>query len=163
MLSTPSRPDAPLAPTACKQDGIVSLAWQAADTTHLGFTYEVYIKDEAGNLLNSTPAIIGGEKDGTRMVNRLGRVGTNTEWKFCPTKPGTYSWGVQTVDAAYTGSTFTEGPQFTVTEEDIANDLIHLKAVKDDKDFIYNPAGQRLSKKQRGINITSNRKVLQIK
>ena len=123
LSSTISQPEAPTAPTACIQDGVVTLSWEAADTTHHGFTYEVYIKDEAGHLLNSTPAIIGGTKDGLRKVNRLGRVGTKTEWAFCPTKPGTYTWGVQCIDAAYTGSVFTEGPQFTLTEEDIASGI----------------------------------------
>jgi hypothetical protein len=165
LLSAPSRPDAPLAPTANIQEGGVRLAWQAAETAHPGFTYEVYIKDETGNLLNSTPAIIGGTSDGIRKVNRLGRIGTRTEWTFRPTKPGTYSWGVQAVDAAYTGSLFTEGPQFTVTEEDIALGLKDLKVLKDPKDlkdfkFTYNLAGQRLSKRYKGINVAKGKKIL---
>ena len=164
-LSSPiSRPDAPLAPTITKQGGDVVLAWQAPDTIHKGFTYEVYLKDEEGNLLNSTPAIIGGEKDGTRKANLLGRVGTRTEWTFIPTKPGIYSWGVQAVDAAYTGSVFTEGPQFVVSEEDIASGLKDFKCLKNSKaskdpKAIYNSAGQRLSRPQRGINITKGKKV----
>lgn len=165
LLSAPSRPDAPLAPTANIQEGGVRLTWQAAETAHPGFTYEVYIKDEAGNLLNSTPAIIGGTSDGIRKVNRLGRIGTRTEWTFRPTKPGTYSWGVQAVDAAYTGSLFTEGPQFTVTEDDIALGLKDLKVLKDPKDLkdpklTYNLAGQRLSKKHKGINVAKGKKIL---
>ena len=162
LFPTPSRPVAPLATTARNDAGNVSLAWQAPDAAHAGFTYEVFIKDEAGNLVNSTPAFVGGEKDGIRKVNSLGRVGTRTEWTFRPTKPGTYSWGVQTVDAAYTGSVFTEGPQFTVTEEDIASNLKDFKDLKDIK-AIYNLYGQRLSKPQRGINIINNHKVLRSK
>lgn len=165
LLSAPSRPDAPLAPTANIQEGGVRLTWQAAETAHPGFTYEVYIKDEAGNLLNSTPAIIGGTSDGIRKVNRLGRIGTRTEWTFRPTKAGTYSWGVQAVDAAYTGSLFTEGPQFTVTEEDIALSLKDHKVLKDPKDLkdpklTYNLAGQRLSKRHKGINVAKGKKIL---
>ena len=156
LLSAPSRPDAPLAPTANVQEGGVRLAWQAAETAHPGFTYEVYIKDEAGNLLNSTPAIIGGANDGIRKVNRLGRIGTRTEWTFRPTKAGTYSWGVQAVDAAYTGSLFTEGPQFTVTEEDIETGL--APAFSNKEETIYNLLGQRLSKPHRGVNIHKGEK-----
>ena len=156
LLSAPSRPDAPLASTADVQEGGVCLAWQAAETAHPGFTYEVYIKDEAGNLLNSTPAIIGGANDGIRKVNRLGRIGTRTEWTFRPTKPGTYSWGVQTVDAAYTGSVFTEGPQFTVTEEDIETGL--APAFSNKEETIYNLLGQRLAKPHRGVNIHKGQK-----
>ena len=155
LSSQPSRPDAPLAPAADKHDGIVTLSWQAPETAHPGFTYEVFIKDEEGRLINSIPAFIGGTNDGKRKENRLGRVGTRTEWPFRPTKPGTYSWGVQTVDAAYTGSAFTEGPQFTVTEEDIASHIKDLRDLKDLRDIkcLYNLSGQRLSRPQKGINI----------
>ena len=162
LYSTTSQPDAPLAPTVTKQGGAVLLSWQAPESAHPGFTYEIFIKDENGNLINSTPAIIGGAKDGIRMVNRLGRVGCLTEWVFCPMKPGTYSWGVQTVDATYTGSTFTEGPQFTITEEDIASNIKNVKNHKDLK-VIYNLAGQQLQKPQKGINIINSQKVLQNK
>ena len=159
LYPTPSLPEAPLAPTVTKQDGKVKLSWQAPETAHLGFTYEVFIKDEAGNLINSTPSIIGGTKDGGRKVNRLGRVGCLTEWTFCPTKPGTYSWGVQTIDAAYTGSTFTEGPQFTVTEEDIETSLNQIHNSQPNiPNSIYNLAGQHLNKVQKGnINIIKTR------
>ena len=158
LFPTPSRPDAPLAPTATKQDGGIVLAWQSPETAKAGFTYEIYIKDEAGKLLNSTPAIVGGNSDGLRKANLLGRVGCRNEWTFRPTKPGTYAWGVQTVDAAYTGSVFTEGPQFTVTEEDIAS---NLKAapfqLPRGGESVFNLAGQRLSKPQKGINIIKNK------
>ena len=161
LYPTLSRPDAPLAPTATKQAGGVTLAWQAPETAQPGFTYEVYIKDEAGNLLNSTPAIIGGTKDGIRKVNNLGRVGCCTAWTYHPTKPGTYSWGVQTIDAAYNGSTFTEGPQFTVTEEDIEDSLIPLSlSQRETGGTIYNIAGQRLSHPQKGVNIVRGKLVL---
>ena len=79
LLNRPTSPTSPTSPTATIQDGIVTLSWQAAETARPGFTYEVYIKDEAGNLLNSTPAIVGGTKDGQRKANLLGRVGTRTE------------------------------------------------------------------------------------
>ncbi len=161
LLSPLSRPDAPLSPTVCKEPGIVTLAWQAPDTIHKGFTYEVYLKDEEGNLLNSTPAIIGGENDGTRKANLLGRVGTRTEWTFRPTKPGTYTWGVQAVDAAYTGSVFTEGPQFTVNEEDIASSITTIQDSKIEiRNDMFDLGGRRLSKPQRGVNIINRNKVL---
>ena len=157
LYPIPSQPDAPLAPTFDKQGNFVTLSWQAPESAHPGFTYEIFIKDENGDLINSTPAFIGSTKDGVRKVNRLGRVGCMTEWKFFPTKPGTYTWGVQTVDAAYTGSVFTEGPQFTVTEADITTDLKDLRN-QATKSLIYNLAGQHLSKPHKGINIINNHK-----
>ena len=160
----PSRPDAPLATAWGKQDGAVTLSWQAPETAHPGFTYEVYIEDGEGNIIGGTPAIIGGEKDGIRKVNRLGRAGHRTEWTFFPTKPGTYRWGVQTVDAAYNGSVFTSGPQFEVTEEDIATSLAPTFTSQEKADAIYNLAGQRTDEEKPGLNIIQNnskaRKVL---
>ena len=161
-------PTSPTSPTVTKQDGRVILSWQAPDTAHPGFTYEIYIKDEAGNLMNSTPAIIGGTKDGLRKANLPGRVGCRTEWAFRPTKPGTYTWGVQTVDAAYVGSTFTEGPQFTVTEEDIEDGIALPQnskfKIQNDGTVTYNLAGQMVNGKwlngKYGIVITHGRKVL---
>ena len=163
LLNRPSNPNSPNNPTATKQDGGVTLAWQAPETAQPCFTYEVFIKDEAGNLLNSTPAIIGGAKDGMRKVNALGRVGCLTQWTFYPAKPGTYSWGVQTIDAAYNGSTFTEGPQFTVTEEDINDAIVEIQNSKfkiQNDGTAFNLAGQRLSKIQKGVNIVGGKKVL---
>ena len=156
LLSKPSRPEAPLAPTANIQDGVVTLSWQSPETARPGFTYEIYLKDEAGNLLNSVPSIVGGANDGIRKVNCLGRVGCLTEWAFHPTKAGTYSWGVQTVDAAYNGSVFTEGPQFTVTEEDIGTGL--APALSNNERVIYNLGGQQIPKPQRGVNIIKGQK-----
>ena len=165
LFPTPSRPDAPLSPMVNIQNGLVTFSWQAPETAQLNYTYEVFIKDEAGNLLNSTPAYVGGTKDGIRKANLLGRIGCRTEWTFLPTKAGTYTWGVQTINAAYNGSTFTEGPQFTVTEEDIASGIKDINAHKDNKDSkgvkgIYNLSGQRLSKVQRGVNVVKGKKVI---
>ncbi len=160
LYPTPSRPDAPLAPTATKRDGGVILSWQAPATALPGFTYDVFIKDEAGNLLNSTPAFIGGDKDGIRKANLMGRIGTRTEWTFRPTEPGTYTWGVQTIDAAYTGSSFTEGPSFTVTEED---GLTAISSEREGEQAVYNISGQRMPKQGRGINVVNHRKVLHSK
>lgn len=162
LFPTPSRPDAPIAPIVTKRGSEVILSWQASETAKASFTYDIYIKDEAGNLLNSTPAFVGDTNDGIRKANLLGRVGCRTEWSFCPSKPGTYTWGVQTIDAAYNGSNFTEGPQFTVTEEDIADGLKDIKDSKDLKDpqEIFNIAGQRQSKQQKGVNIVGNKKII---
>lgn len=157
LLPPISRPEAPLNPSVSQQDGIVTLSWEMPASAKQGFTYEVYIKDETGNLLSSTPSFIGDTKDGIRKVNRPGRIGPRTEWTYRPSKPGTYTWGVQTIDATYTGSTFASGPQFTITEEDIANGITSTRDNAVEK-IIFNLAGQRLSKAQRGINIVNGQK-----
>ncbi|MEE1308464.1 MAG: family 43 glycosylhydrolase [Bacteroidaceae bacterium] len=157
LLPPISRPEAPLNPSVSQQDGIVTLSWEMPASAKQGFTYEVYIKDETGNLLSSTPSFIGDTKDGIRKVNRPGRIGPKTEWTYRPSKPGTYTWGVQTIDATYTGSAFVSGPQFTITEEDIANGITSTRDNAVEK-IIFNLAGQRLSKAQRGINIVNGQK-----
>jgi len=117
--SVPTRPDAPQNCQAeVNADGTVTLTWEAPETAQPCYTYEIFIQDNEGNPLNSTPAFIGGDKDGIRKVNRMGRVGCGQLWQFVPPTTGTYKWGVQTVDAAYTGSTFTEGPAFTISSEE---------------------------------------------
>ena len=168
LYPTPSRPDAPLSPVVTKQNGSVILSWQASETAHAGFTYEIYIKDEAGNLVNSTPSIIGGTKDGLRKVNRLGRVGCMTEWTFLPTKPGTYTWGVQTIDAAYNGSVFTEGPEFTVTEKDIEDGIVEIHNGQMTTDNgVYDLSGRHIinckpsnSKLTKDVYIVNKKKIL---
>lgn len=159
LLPPTSRPEAPLSPNFSQKDGVVTLSWEMPASAKQGFTYDVYIKDETNNLLCSTPSFIGDTKDGIRKVNRPGRIGPRTEWTFRPTKPGTYTWGVQTIDATYTGSAFTTGPQFTITAEDIANGITSIRDNAAEK-IIYNLAGQRLSKAQRGINIVNGQKII---
>ena len=159
LLPPTSRPEAPLSPNFSQKDGVVTLSWEMPASAKQGFTYEVYIKDETNNLLCSTPSFIGDTKDGIRKVNRPGRIGPRTEWTFRPTKPGTYTWGVQTIDATYTGSAFATGPQFTITAEDIANGITSIRDNAVEK-IIYNLAGQRLSKAQRGINIVNGQKII---
>ena len=150
----PSRPDAPVAPVSHVHDGMVTLSWEAPETAHAGYTYEVCIQDASGQMLSSTPAIVGGTKDGTRKVNRLGRIGCRTQWDFRPTAPGTYSWSVQTVDATFTGSTFTSGGTFTVTEQDIGS-AIGSPCASGSPAAVrwYNLSGQRVGAPQHGLTI----------
>ena len=149
LYPTPSRPDAPLNPSATVQGDSVLLQWEAPETVLPNCTYEVFIADSKGNQLNSTPAFIGGDRDGIRKINHMGRVGSIQEWVFHPTTSGTYSWGVQTVDAAYNGSTFTIGPAFDFNK---ANGIAS-PFEKTRERTIYSPEGILRSEPQRGINI----------
>ena len=151
LYPTPLRPDAPINPTATVQDDGVQLRWEVPETVQPNCTYEVYIADSLGNQLNSTPAFVGGAQDGIRKINRMGRVGSICEWTFHPTSSGTYSWGVQTVDAAYNGSTFTAGPDFAFKGSGTTGITSPLKETR--KRGIYSPEGILRSRLQRGINI----------
>ena len=60
---------------------------------------------------------------------------------------------------AYYKSTSSGVKPFFFSEDD-ATGIAGLKGVKDSKDLIYNVAGQRMQKMQRGINIVGGKKVL---
>ena len=156
LYPTPSRPEAPINPTATVKAGGVLLQWEMPESVLPNCTYEVFITDSDGNQLNSTPAFVGGDRDGIRKINRMGRVGSICEWTFHPTTPGTYAWGVQTVDAAYNGSTFTTGPSFLWDEgTGIASPLEGTK-----EQAIYSLEGILRSEPQRGVNIIRGKKVV---
>ena len=158
----PSRPDAPMNCQAeVNTDGSVTLTWETPQTAKACFTYEVFIQDAGGNLLNSTPSFIGGDKDGIRKVNRMGRIGCLNTWTFNPTAAGTYKWGVQTIDAAYTGSNFAEGPAFTVpSEEDGINNIENSKfKIQNSSDAVYDISGRKVTKTSHLI-IRDGRKTL---
>ena len=153
----PSRPDAP---QNCKaevnEDGSVTLTWDVPETVQPCYTYEVFIQDSEGNLLNSTPAFIGGDKDGIRKINKMGRVGCQKTWTFVPPMKGTYKWGVQTIDATYSGSTFTEGPQFTISSQE---DGIKEVRQSHEASQTYDLSGRRITNSHR-IYIKDGRKIL---
>jgi GH43 family beta-xylosidase len=153
----PSRPDAP---QNCKaevnEDGSVTLTWDVPETVQPCYTYEVFIQDSEGNLLNSTPAFIGGDKDGIRKINKMGRVGCQKTWTFVPPVKGTYKWGVQTIDATYSGSTFTEGPQFTISSQE---DGIKEVRQSHEASQAYDLSGRRITNSHR-IYIKDGRKIL---
>jgi len=150
LYPTPSRPDAPFNPTATVLDGGVLMQWDVPETVQPCSTYEVFVADSLGNQLNCTPAFVGGDRDGKRKVNRMGRVGSIHRWVFHPQAPGTYSWGVQTVDAAYNGSTFTTGPSFTIGNPT----SIQASSVHSAGDAaVYSIEGIRYAAPRRGLNI----------
>ena len=154
----PQRPDAPLNCQAeVNTDGSVTLTWDVPESAQPCYTYEVYIQDSKGNMVNSTPAFIGGEKDGLRKVNRMGRVGCRKTWTFAPSATGTYKWGVQAIDAAYTGSTFTEGPAFTISSEE---DGIEEVQQSNETNEAYDLSGKRVAKTSHHIYIKDGRKTL---
>ena len=159
LYPRPSRPEPPVNPTASVQeDGTVLLQWEVPETVLPNCTYELYITDSLGRQLNSTPAFVGGEHDGIRKVNRMGRVGCVRQWTFHPATSGIYHWGVQTINAAYDGSPFTAGPDFTVTSTSgIQSVSASQEASSTDGVQFYSPSGMQLSQPRHGVNIIMNR------
>jgi len=159
----PSRPDAPQNCQAeVNSDGTVTLTWEAPETAKACYTYELWLQDSEGNMVGSTPSFIGGDKDGIRKINRMGRVGCQKTWRFCPPAPGIYKWGVQTIDATYTGSVFTEGPAFTVpTESEDGIQSVDNEQLADD--CYYDLSGRRvksIQSIQKGIYIHDGKKTI---
>ena len=155
----PSRPDAPQnCQVQVNTDGSATFTWEAPETAKACFTYEVFVQDSEGNLLNSTPAFVGGDKDGIRKINRMGRVGCQQTWQFCPLAPGTYKWGVQTIDAAYSGSVFTEGPEFTIPSQEDGIQPIGKEQLTDDSS--YDLSGRRTTSSSHLIYIKEGKKVI---
>lgn len=68
LYPIPKRPDAPRNPTATVAGDSVLLQWERAETAQPNFTYEVFIRDGLGNLVNSTPAFVGDTRDGNARL-----------------------------------------------------------------------------------------------
>jgi len=91
----------------------------------------------------------------------MGRIGCRNTWTFNPPAAGTYKWGVQTVDAAYSGSVFAEGPAFTVSSQEDGISEVKSERVKSEKydDATYDLTGRKVTKTSHLI-IRDGRKTL---
>ncbi|HKX63658.1 MAG TPA: FG-GAP-like repeat-containing protein, partial [Verrucomicrobiae bacterium] len=91
---------------------VVTLTWQRPPGTD-ELSYEVRV----GNFPNAShvlrpPADIS---TGVRRVPQVGQAGWSTGWLLRNLKPGNYYWSVQSVDAAFRGSSFAAEQSFSVT------------------------------------------------
>lgn len=85
---------------------VVTLSWKPADGAMKNTSYEYFIKDGSGKFYAPCAAFVGGDKDGVRKRNGLGNAMLNNAITLYNLPEGTYTWGVQAINAAYTGSTF---------------------------------------------------------
>ncbi|WP_455585909.1 T9SS type A sorting domain-containing protein [Bacteroides sp.] len=85
---------------------MVTLSWQPADGAMKNTSYEYFIKDGSGKFYAPCAAFVGGDKDGIRKRNGLGNAMLNNSITLYDLPEGTYTWGVQAINAAYNGSTF---------------------------------------------------------
>lgn len=126
------------------------LSWEAPTTAKGNVTFEFYVRDAEGNFIYAPNATVGGTKDGKRKVNHLGNAGQNRTIRIRPHKNGEFSWGVQTINAAYDGSAFAEGPAFSTTG-------ISQTTVKENQSAKhYNAIGQQVKGNTHGIVITKH-------
>lgn len=120
------RPTAPTNLQATYANNQITLSWAAAtdkETPAAGLSYEYYIKDAEGKLINNCRSFIGGDKDGVRKVVDLGNAMMNKTLKIKDLVTGNYTWGVQAVDASYDGSLFATGAAFSVVRTGLENQL----------------------------------------
>ncbi len=110
------RPDAPVSLTATPGERGVELKWEAPASAVGCESFEYYVKDADGNLVTDCLSL----PDGTRLAQAMGNAGGNRSITIFPPKSGTYTWGVQTVNARYQGSAFAEGGTFTYEGSGVA-------------------------------------------
>ena len=146
----PETPEPPVNLKAETDGGEIILSWEPPVTAKGNVTFEYYVRDAEGNFIYAPNSIVGGSNDGKRKVNHLGNAGQNHSIRIRPYKSGDFTWGVQTINAAYDGSTFAEGPAFSTTA--ISKTSINKeRQVKN-----YNIIGQQVNDNAQGITITKH-------
>jgi hypothetical protein len=103
------KPSAPTNLAAAVDGKSVKLSWDAATddkTPAASLSYEYFLKDGDGNYLIAPASFVGGDNDGLRKVLKLGNAYLNKFVKLNNLVDGTYTWGVQAIDASYAGSAF---------------------------------------------------------
>lgn len=149
-----ARPAAPASVSAEVDGSNVALSWTAGDAMK-NVTYEYFIKGSNGRFYNNVTSFVGGNKDGVRKVLREGNAFMNTALNLTNLPDGNYTWGVQTINAALLGSTFTTG-SFQIGEG--SGQSTAIVSVENDAtvEAVYNAEGKLLSAPTTGINIVKS-------
>lgn len=130
----------PSAPSNLKSvvgnNGVVTLTWDAADdaeTNQKALSYNYYLRDVSTGLYMTFP---NADIDtGKRRVSGMGNAWLNRSWTLRGLPSGTYAWSVQTVDAAYAGSSFAPEQIFTITDGAIVVDPVDYPESTGNKTF----------------------------
>lgn len=150
----PERPEAPLLGEPQVGEGQVTITWDKPATAKGNVTFEYWVKDSEGRLVTSCNAFIGGDKDGLRKVVAPGNACQARSVTLHLPK-GQYTYGIQTVDAAYQGSVFATG-----TFDILTNAISHTPQETSGEATLYNLAGQALQHPQTGVNIINQKKYI---
>lgn len=118
--NTTSANQPPSAPTNLSQtgrsNGNVTLSWGASTddkTPAAVLSYEYFVRNSDGDFVVAPKSFVGGSLDGQRKVLELGNATLNLKAIIRGLPDGTYTWGVQAIDASYAGSAFAT-TQFTL-------------------------------------------------
>jgi hypothetical protein len=113
---SPSRhPEPPAELSAAVEDGTVTLSWTPGtdgETPTPGLTYNIRVGSSPNGIDVVTPS--ANREIGRRLFSRMGNVQNNTRWKLRGLPPGQYFWAVQTLDASYTWSEFSDEAMFEI-------------------------------------------------
>jgi hypothetical protein len=113
-MSANTPPSAPSGLSAAPSGASVTLSWTASSdgqTPADGLTYNLRVGTAPGGI--DVVAPMAAPASGTRIVVALGNAQHGTS-AFVNLAPATYHWGVQALDSAFAGSSFTSGGSFTV-------------------------------------------------
>ncbi len=140
-------PDPPtdLKATVDKQQ--VTLSWKPQSRRNT--THEIFIRDAQGHLLGNCRSYVGGENDGLRKCMDIGQL-ANIESVTYTLPAGHYTWGVQSIDASLTGSTFATG-EFDIEDADAIT--APSAVIAHPSPVFYNTLGQRITLRHKGIRI----------
>lgn len=147
------RPSAPLSLAVEGKAGEVSLSWVAASDSQPNTTFEYYVADSGGKLLSQVLSFVGGNDDGVRKVDRLGNAGCNQKLTLA-LPVGSYTFGVQAINAAYDGSPFAT-ISFSVSADGVSTGIGGIHAGKAAKRLVsrYGVDGVRIGNPVHGVVI----------
>ncbi len=109
-------PSAPVSPISNITGSDVELSWGAGDDTETpvaSLTYNLMLKDESGNLVQSPLATIA---NGHRKISGNGSNDLALTKTFSCLPGGTYYWRVQSIDQGFSASAFTEEASFEMPD-----------------------------------------------
>ena len=146
----PSTPEPPVALKAETADGGFRLSWTPALSAKSTYTYEVYIKDANGKLVNNVNSFTDGDNNGLRKTVGPGNAGYSHSISFLPKVAGRYTWGVQAISPSFDGSPFAEGGEISFSgSTGIAPAVVGAPA----QAVHFNTIGQRVGSSAKGIHI----------
>ena len=148
--SLPSTPEPPTSLKAENVDGGFRLSWTPAASAKSTYTYEVYIKDANGKLVNNVTSFTDGDNNGLRKTVGPGNAGYSHSISFLPQVAGKYTWGVQAISPSFDGSTFAEGGEISFSgSTGISSAVVGIPV----QTAHFNTLGQRVGNSAKGLHI----------
>lgn len=133
---TPQKPENLKAEVA---DGKLILTWDMPAGAVGNETFEYYVMNSDGKVVAGGNSFIGGDKDGVRKVNQPGNA-YNARKITLVLPDGSYTAGVQTVNASYNGSPFsTVNVDVTGSTASVPEEMIKPEKPEESTDTYSNP------------------------